>query len=153
MSPSTIRHCSFVSPTDHDTSDDTDIHPDTDTAETADLLARVETNVTMNDYVSVDQEAITSESLTDDLIVESVKFSSKSLAGCEDVDSEEPHPLVTAKEAQRALKTLQLFLEQQQEADFNLFVKFDNHITSFFSHHNIKQMLTDYASTSTRSCQ
>ena len=40
------------------------------------IQARVETSVTMvDDYVSVDQEAITSESLTDDEMVESVKFS------------------------------------------------------------------------------
>ena len=52
----------------------------------------------MDDYVSVDQE------VTDDAIVVSVKFSSE-LAECEDVDSEEPHPLVTAKEAQVAVRS------------------------------------------------
>ena len=102
----------------------------------------------MDDYVSVDQEATTtSESLTDDALVESVKFSSESLAECEDVGSEEPHPLVTAKEAQGTLQTLPSFL-QQQEADVSIsFIKFDNHIRSF-CHHNIKQrLITDNAST------
>ena len=67
------------------------------------IQARV-TSVIMDDYVSVDQEAITSESLTDAIVV-SVKFSSESLAESEDVGSEEPHPFVTAKEAQGALQT------------------------------------------------
>ena len=42
-----FKHCGFISPTDHDTGDGTDIHPDTNTAETAELLARVETTVAM----------------------------------------------------------------------------------------------------------
>ena len=59
----------------------------------------------------MDQKAITSESVTDDAAVESVKFSSESLVECEDVDSKELHPVVTAKEVQGTLQTLQLFLE------------------------------------------
>ena len=43
------------------------------------IQARVETSVTIDDYVSVDQEAITSESRTDAVVV-SVKFFSDSLA-------------------------------------------------------------------------
>ena len=50
----------------------------------------------MDDYVSVDQEAITSESLTDDAIVESVKFSSKSLVELIQKNVDVDHPLVTA---------------------------------------------------------
>ena len=81
------------------------------------------------------------------MIVNRVKFSSGSLAECEDVDSEESHPQLR-KQKKQELQTFRSFLEQQQEADFNIFVKFDNHIKSF-CHYNIKQrLITDYASTS-----
>ena len=65
----------------------------------------------------------------------------------DNIDSEGPHPIVSFKEAQEAIQTLRTFLEQQNEADFNLFVKLDDHIKSF-SHQMLKQgLVTDYVTT------
>jgi len=68
--------------------------------------------MTLDDYVSVDLEALASECMTDDAIVESVQCSSQPVSTeCKDMNSEDPHPVVTVEEAEGALHTLPTFLE------------------------------------------
>lgn len=153
VSPSTIsrcfKHCGFVSPVEDnpgDPTDSIDSNPDTDMSETGELLAKVNTSVSVEDYVSVDQEAITSEYLSDDAIIDSVVQagpSSSTVSEQDSTDSEEPHPIVPFREVQEAVYTIRTFMEQQHGADFDLIVKLDDHVKTYSR--NLRQsLITDY---------
>lgn len=76
-------------------------------------MEKVNDEVNIKDYVCVDEQAVTSEVLSDDDIVSCVMqindSSSPSIVCKDDIDTDESHPVVSATEVQEAVSTLRRF--------------------------------------------
>ena len=120
---------------------------ETDRNETGLLLGTVNSNVSFNDYLNVNDQVLTLRVLTDEEIVASVRSPEQSSSSStEDEDLDEPHPVVLLKDAQEAIVTLRRFFELQEEGSnyFDLVAQM-NCATKVHTMKNIKQTkITDY---------
>lgn len=115
----------------------------TEKGETNGILARVNQDVSLQDYMDVDEQAMTWELMSDDDIVDSVlQPADLSSAVCEDdIKTEEAVPIV--KDTQKAVLTFTRFFEQQG-TDFDLIVQLDHDVKGCAFQNKKQTQITDY---------
>ena len=102
-------------------------------------------DVNVEDYLEVENQTVTSKFLSDDDIVSSVQQTGESTSFGEDnVDTEEPHAMVSTKEAQDTVLTLRRSFEQQDGADFGVIVKLDHAVKTHTLHAMGQSHITDF---------
>ena len=115
VTPSTLsgcfKHCGFVKESSIEHGDENVSTHDKGMSELNEVLASVSNEVSLDDYLEVNEQVVTSEFMSDDDIVESIQDTNSNLDNVNNTegDVEEPCDLVTLKEAQGAVVLLRHF--------------------------------------------
>ena len=150
VTPSTLsgcfKHCGFVKESSIEHGDENVSTHDEDMSELNEVLASVSNEVSLDDYLEVDEQVVTSEFMSDDDIVESIQDTNSNLDNVNDTegDVEEPRDLVTLKEAQGAVVLLRHFFEQHDEADFDIVMKLYSVIQNYAAQNMRQKQITEY---------